>query len=325
MKSERWQQVDRICQAALGREGSRRAAFLEEACGGDEALRREVEDLLAQETKAQGFLEAPALEVVARKMASEQADYWVGRVVGSYRIVSLLGVGGMGEVYLAQDTTLDRKVALKFLPVEMGQDELARKRFLREAKSAAALDHPYICKTYEIGEAEETPYIAMEYVRGTTLDEGFKKGVPPPLEKVLKTALQIAEALEAAHRKDIVHRDLKPANIMLTPEGHVKVMDFGLAKRVTVQDPEQEITASLTKEHSTVGTIPYMSPEQLAGKPVDTRTDIFSFEVLVSEMLTGVHPFKKVLPMETANAILNAVPAPLSNTGMMFPRFSSTP
>ncbi len=310
MKSGRWGQIERLFEAALELEVEQRVAFLREACGGDEPLRREVESLLAQEQKAEDFMQAPALEVAARELARDQADSMVGRQIGSYRVGSLIGAGGMGEVYLAQDQTLDRKVALKFLPEKMRQDEIARKRFLREAKSAAALDHPYICKIYEIGEAEKAPYIAMEYVRGTTLDEGFSKGTPP-LEKALKTALQIAEALEAAHRKGIVHRDLKPANIMLTSEGHVKVMDFGLAKRVALEDPEQEITA-LTEEGSTVGTVPYMSPQQLAGQPVDTRTDIFSFGILLSEMLTGVHPFKKARPMATANAILNEDPAPLS-------------
>ncbi len=312
MNSARRKQIEDLCFAAMKREGEERAAFLEEECKGDEALLREVVSLLEHEQAAEEFLETPALEAEAEALAQDQASSMVGRQIGSYKIVSPIGAGGMGEVYLAQDATLGRKVALKFLPEEMQQNELARKRFLREARSAAALDHPYICKIYEIGEAEKAPYIAMEYVRGTTLDEGFSKKVPPPLEKVLRTALQIAEALGAAHRKGIVHRDLKPANIMLTSEGHVKVMDFGLAKRVATEDPEQELTAALTAEGTTVGTVPYMSPEQLSGKPVDTRTDIFSFGILLFEMLTGVHPFKKARPMATANAILNEVPVPLS-------------
>ncbi len=141
----------------------------------------------------------------------------------------------MGEVFLAQDTTLDRKVALKFLPEELQQDSTAKKRFLREAKSAAALDHPYICHIHEVGEAEGKSFISMEYVQGETLSQKLTEG-PLPLKNALQTAVEIAEALEAAHKNDIVHRDLKPANIMLTPEGHVKVMDFGLAKRVTPPD-----------------------------------------------------------------------------------------
>ena len=218
----------------------------------------------------------------------------------------------MGEVYLAEDRTLDRKVALKFLPEEMRQDELARKRFLREAKSAAALDHPFICKIYEIGEAEEAPYIAMEYVKGMTLEEKFSQG-PPPWKEVLETALEIAEALEAAHGEDIVHRDLKPLNVMITPEGHVKVMDFGLAKRLVPIEgggrQEQSLTGGLSKTGMTLGTLAYMSPEQVRGQTVDTRSDIFSFGVMLYEMLRGVHPFQKDLPMDTAQAILSQDPA----------------
>ena len=311
MKSDRWQQIERICQEALQREQSQRAAFLEEACAGDETLHSEVEHLLAQETKAHDFLETPAPELVARTMMKEQADYWVGRVVGSYRILSLLGTGGMGEVYLAQDTTLDRKVTLKFLPDFMREDPTARRRFVREAKLAAALDHPFICKIYETGEAEQGPYIAMEYLEGTTLKERLSQGAFS-VKGAVQTALEITEALEAAHRHDIVHRDLKPANIMLTGEGHVKIMDFGLAKRVAMEGQDQEITAVLTETGSTLGTVPYMSPEQVRGQQVDTRSDIFSFGVVLYEMLTGVHPFQKKTLADTANAILSHNPAPLN-------------
>ncbi len=315
MTSERWPEIERLCHAALERDERERAAFLEEACKGDESLRREVEFLLEQETEAEDFLEAPALEVAAQAYGEPQVHSMLGKEIGSYKILSLLGSGGMGEVYLAEDTTLDRKVALKFLPEEMRQDETARKRFLREAKSAAALDHPFICKIYEIGEAEETPYIAMEYVKGTTLKEKFSQG-PPPWKDVLETALEIAEALEAAHNEDIVHRDLKPLNVMITPEGHVKVMDFGLAKRLVpvegVDRQEQSLTAGLSKTGMTLGTLAYMSPGQVRGKTVDTRSDIFSFGVMLYEMLTGVHPFQKDLPMDTAQAILRQDPAPLT-------------
>ncbi|MDA2930052.1 serine/threonine protein kinase [Acidobacteria bacterium AH-259-O06] len=155
-----------------------------------------------------------------------------GQTLSHYRILEKIGQGGMGEVFLAQDTTLDRKVALKFLPQELQQDSTARKRFLREAKSAAALDHPYICHIHEVGEVGGKSFISMEYVQGTTLREKLVEG-SLPVRNALETATEIAEALEAAHKQKIVHRDLKPSNIMLTPEGHVKVMDFGLAKRVT--------------------------------------------------------------------------------------------
>ncbi len=236
----------------------------------------------------------------------------IGKTLSHYKVIEKIGQGGMGEVYLAQDTTLERRVALKFLPEELQEDPTARKRFLREAKSAAALDHPYICHIHEVGEVEGKSFIAMEYVQGATLTEKLAEG-PLPLKDALRKAREIAEALEAAHKQNIVHRDLKPSNIMLTPEGHVKVMDFGLAKRVTpTEGQEQEITTVLTRAGSTLGTVPYMSPEQVRGPEVDTRSDIFSFGVILYEMLTGVHPFKKGGHIETATAILSETVSPLT-------------
>ncbi len=237
----------------------------------------------------------------------------IGQTVSHYKILAKIGQGGMSEVYLAQDTTLDRKVALKFLLEELEQNTRARKRFLREAKSAAALDHPYICHVHEVGEVEGKSFISMEYVQGETLKDKLAQG-PLPLNDVLEKATEVAEALEEAHKQGIVHRDLKPSNVMLTPQGHVKVMDFGLAKRVTpVEGQEEEITTALTREGSTLGTIPYMSPEQIRGQAVDTQSDIFSFGVVLFEMLTGVHPFKKASPLDTASSILRDEPSPLSD------------
>jgi serine/threonine protein kinase len=217
----------------------------------------------------------------------------------------------MGEVYLAEDTRLDRKVALKFLPQYLQQDEVAQKRFVREAKSAAAIDHPYICKIYEPGETEDYSFIAMEYVEGETLQKRMDQG-PLALKETLHIASEMAEALEEAHKKGIVHRDLKPANVMLTSGGHIKVMDFGLAKRLQPRGKEEEITAALTREGTTLGTLTYMSPEQLKGKQVDTRSDIFSFGVMLYEMLTGVHPFRTGTQAETINSILNEHPSTIS-------------
>ena len=235
----------------------------------------------------------------------------VGETISHYKVLEKIGQGGMGEVFLAQDTSLDRKVALKFLPEDLQQDPTARKRFLREAKSAAALDHPFICKIYQVGEAEEKPFIAMEYLQGITLREKLAGG-PFPVREAVETASEIAEALEAAHKQSIVHRDLKPSNIMLTIERHVKVMDFGLAKRVgPIDEPEQEITTALTREGMAIGTVPYMSPEQVRGQPLDTPSDIFSFGVVFFEMLTGVHPFRKATSLDTASAILRDDPPPL--------------
>ena len=219
----------------------------------------------------------------------------IGQTISHYKITEKIGEGGMGEVYLAQDTSLDRRVALKFLPEEMQENEEAGKRFLREAKSAAALDHPYICHIHEVGEEDGRSFISMEYVQGESLRDRLAKG-PLPLKDALAKAAEITEALEAAHKHNIIHRDLKPSNMMITPEGHVKVMDFGLAKRLPAEEAgrqETTLTASLTETGATLGTLPYMSPEQVRGKEADARSDIFSFGVVLYEMLTGTHPFQK--------------------------------
>jgi serine/threonine protein kinase len=227
--------------------------------------------------------------------------------VKHYEILEPIGKGGMGEVYLALDTILDRKVAIKFLPEETQQDHTSRERFIREAKSAASLDHPFICKIYEAGEVDGKAYIVMEFIEGEDLGERLKKD-PLPLRDSLNVALEIAEALEKAHKNNIVHRDLKPANIMLTPQGHVKVMDFGLAKKV-LPSGEDAITktitqASITEQGMIAGTLAYMSPEQARGEEVDQRSDIFALGIVLQEMLSGMHPFTKPSAIETLSAIL---------------------
>ncbi len=241
----------------------------------------------------------------------------IGQNVGHYTVLQELGRGGMGRVYLAQDTSLDRKVALKFLPEHVEQNPTARLRFLREAKCAAAIDHPYICKIYEIGEFEGKDFISMEYIRGQTLKDEMAE-YRLPLEKILQIGSDIAEALESAHKEGIMHRDLKPSNVMFAPEGHVKVMDFGLAKRV-LSAPNEEQDA-LTEEGSIAGTLSYMSPEQLQRHPADARSDIFSFGVILFEMLSGVHPFQRRQALETADAILHHDPTPLSRYSEEIPQ-----
>ncbi len=236
-----------------------------------------------------------------------------GQRISQYEIGKPLGQGGMGVVFLARDRTLDRPVALKFLSNELQEDATARRRFVREAKAAAALDHPYICKIYETGEADGRPFIAMEYVRGETLAARLA-GEPLPLNAALRIATEVAEALETAHGEGLVHRDLKPSNIMLTSGGHVKVLDFGLAKRAASGEGGDAATASELTEAGTVrGTVAYMSPEQVRGQTVDARSDIFAFGVVLYELLTGVHPFQKEATLETAAAILNQTPAPLTH------------
>lgn len=220
----------------------------------------------------------------------------------------------MGEVFLAEDTTLDRKVAIKFLPPPLAEDAVARERFLRESKLAAALDHPYVCKIYEIGDVDGKAFIAMEYVEGETLHDRLKRG-PIRLSLLLGLGIEIAEAIEAAHQKQIVHRDLKTANIMVTPEGHAKVLDFGVAKNLAMDGPAESdastFSGRLTSADTTPGTVIYMSPEQVRGEPIDSRTDLFSLGVVLYEMATGSLPFQGATSGMTYDAILNRGPAPV--------------
>jgi len=229
-----------------------------------------------------------------------------GDKIKHYEIIRLIGKGGMGEVYLAHDTILDRRVALKFLSEELQGDAKLRERFLREAKSAAALDHPFICKIFEAGDYAGKAFIVMEYVEGQDLQEKLEKE-HLPLRESLRIISEIAEALEEAHKKNIVHRDLKPANIMITPQGHTKVMDFGLAKHFQPLggDIARTLTqASISGQGMIAGTINYMSPEQARGDPVDHRSDIFSLGIIFYEMIAGKHPFSKLTPVETLTSIL---------------------
>ncbi len=238
----------------------------------------------------------------------------LGETVSHFRVIEKIGEGGMGEVYLAQDTSLNRKAALKFLSLELSEDAVAHARLLREARSAAALDHPYICSIFEIGVHDERSFIAMEYVEGRTLKEKLGDG-PLPLDEALRITSEISEALEKAHSEGIVHRDLKPSNVMLTTDGHVKVLDFGVAKRLhprSHQGSEDAALTTLTPEGALIGTLAYMSPEQLRGDDLDGRSDIFSLGIVCYEMLAGVHPFLRSGVVETASAILKEDPPPLA-------------
>jgi eukaryotic-like serine/threonine-protein kinase len=229
MTPDRWQQIERLYYSALEREESQRASYLRAACAGDESLVKEVESLLAQEKGAPGFLEAPAIEVAAKILNDGHDRSLLGRQMGSYQILSLLGAGGMGEVYEARDTKLGRSVAIKVLPSAFAQDPERLARFQREARMLASLNHPNIATIHGLEQSDGVHYLVMELVPGETLVEKLK-AAPLKVEEALKIAIQIAEALEAAHEKGVIHRDLKPANVKVTPESRVKVLDFGLAK-----------------------------------------------------------------------------------------------
>jgi serine/threonine protein kinase len=310
MTPERWQEIERVYHAALERSNHDRAAFLVEACGDDDALRLEVESLLAQEAGAAGFMSVPAVVGAQSRQTGWPLN---GRQLGAYSIQSPLGIGGMGEVYRARDTKLGRDVAIKVLPAQWLADPERRARFEREARLLASLNHPHIGAIYGVEPAGDVDALVLELVEGTTLAERLTKG-KPSLRETLRIATQIADGLGAAHEKGIVHRDLKPANIKITPAGVVKVLDFGLAKIASDDsagpDLSQSPTGSIggTREGLILGTAAYMSPEQARGQRVDKRSDIWAFGCVVYEMLTGRLAFDGETASDTIAAILSREP-----------------
>ncbi|HWY39437.1 MAG TPA: protein kinase [Chthoniobacterales bacterium] len=315
MKAERWQQVNDLFHSAAERAPEERAAFLDEACHGDEGLFREVESLLASYERAENFIESPAFEIAPELLTNDMAGALVGELIGHYRIESLIGVGGMGEVYLARDEGLGRKVALKLLPKRLTADETQLSRFKTEARSASALNHPNILTVYEIGAEGNRQFIATEFIEGITLRASLACG-RMSLHAALEIAVQVASALAAAHETGVVHRDIKPENIMLRPDGYAKVLDFGIAK-LTEQRPdhyEHGTTAVLqTRPGLVLGTAHYMSPEQTRGQKVDARSDIWSLGVVLYEMVGGIPPFRGETPSDCIASILRTELPPLSS------------
>ena len=326
---ERWQQIARIYELAVDRDPSRRDAFLSEACAGDPSLRMEVESLLSQDRAA--VILDRSVWATAAPLFPDSSDLGRGTTLGPYRIESLLGAGGMGQVFRAIDVRLDRPVAVKVVTTGVALEPQQRARFAREAKAVAALTHPHICTLYDVGRHDDVDFLVMECLEGETLAARLARG-RMSLEETLTHAIEIASALEHAHGHGIVHRDLKPANIMLTASG-AKLLDFGLAKfrlatgdiaqtqvtrEVSVVDtlapppPDQPASDSghVTNRGTIVGTIRYMAPEQIRGGEVDARSDLFSFGAVLFEMLTGRVAFEGTTVTSVRDAILEGeVPA----------------
>jgi Tol biopolymer transport system component len=305
MTPEQWHRVKEVFEAALGHVPEERSAFLGQACGGDDRLCSEVKSLLSSYEKS--FMETPAAAIAAQSLVKEESAALVGQQLGHYQIVREIGRGGMGVVYLAQDVSLDRPVALKLLPKHLTSDPNRVQRFEREARAASALNHHNILTIYEIAQLDGHHSIATEFIDGVTLRERIKSK-DLKLSETLNIAEQIASALVAAHEAGIVHRDIKPENVMIRRDGYVKVLDFGLAK-LTEQQTTKRVNASAAiagtnTDTGVMGTVGYMSPEQARGESVDHRTDIFSFGVLIYEMVTGHMPF------EAKTAAVIAVPTP---------------
>jgi len=316
MEPERWRQIEALCESALDRDADERAAFLQEACGGDEELRREVESLLAYDRSGNAWMERPVFELAASALEgqiSEPAETFApGTQFGTYQILEMIGVGGMGMIYRAFDTKLDRTVAIKFLSSGLA-DAAARRRFQREAQIASSLNHPHIVTVHDIGEYQGRQYLVTEFVDGGTLRDWRKE--KRTWRQIVDLLLGVADGLSAAHQAGILHRDIKPANVLVAKNGYAKLTDFGLAKLEQRSEMPQTITDKYTHSGIIVGTIAYMSPEQASGRPLDPRSDIFSFGVMLHELLSERHPFwGSASDLELLQTILHGTPAALPHT-----------
>jgi serine/threonine protein kinase/tetratricopeptide (TPR) repeat protein len=322
MTPDRWRRAQDLFTSAIARSPEARTTYLGEICGDDLELRHEVESLLASyEAAPDGFLERPAIqgaESMAATTPSSCKRLARGARFGNFEIVDFLGAGGMGEVYRARDSRLGRDVAIKILPLELASDRDRLRRFEKEARAASALNHGNIVTIYETGTLNGVPFIAMEYVEGSTL-RSLLAGGPFQIKKALSVAAQLLEGLSRAHEAGMVHRDLKPENVMVTKDGLVKILDFGLAKLtapVSVSDPESQLpTVTGTSPGIVIGTLGYMSPEQVRGLPLDHRSDIFSFGAILYEMLSGKRAFQRDNPADTISAITRDDPPGLTSSG----------
>lgn len=313
MTPEQWEKVGRIFEAAAALGPEQRSSFLDDACGDDHALRREVQSLLELEGRAGSFLGAGAMEDAALGLAEENSPSLAGKTMGRYELLSLIGAGGMGQVYRARDLALKRDVAVKVLLSSFSQNVELLQRFNQEAHAASALNHPNIVTIHEIGELDGCHFIVGEYIEGDTLRQRLMRG-RVQISEAIDVATGIAEGLAAAHTVGVIHRDIKPENIMLRPDGYVKILDFGLAKLNERPGSDLSTGARLkTKSGVVMGTTRYMSPEQARGLTVDARTDVWSLGVVLYEMLTGRAPFDGQTSSDVLAAILEREPVPLKS------------
>jgi serine/threonine protein kinase len=311
MTPERWQQIEEVLQAALDRPQAERALFVSEACSGDEQLQCETSSLIDAYVEAGDFIEEPAIAQDAHVLLSDYPQSNIGRDIGPYKVIGRLGGGGMGEVYLAEDARLNRRVALKILPAYFVSDDARLRRFQGEARAASALNHPNILTIHEVGDLDGVHFIATEFIDGQTIRELIAND-ELSLTDVLDISVQVASALVAAHAAGIVHRDIKPENIMRRSDGIVKILDFGIAKLLEQTPADSSaVTRAQTETGMVLGTVGYMSPEQARGLAVDERTDLWSLGVVLYEMLVYRAPFSGATRMDTMVAILEREPAPL--------------
>jgi len=325
MDAERLKKIEELYNAVLNVAPDEREDFLKNYCGENQELRREVESLLSFENNSRNFLDTPPKSLIAEMVLRQGKQVnLTGKEISHYKIRKLLGKGGMGEVYLADDTKLNRQVALKFLPAELIEKRDHLRRFELEAKSVSALNHPNIMTIHEFGNENDLHFIVMEFVSGMSLSEKMAQGLT--LDETLGIAAQVASALSQAHDAGIVHRDIKPENIMIRKDGYVKILDFGLAKLIerqpiinneSLEDPTRTIFR--TDIGVIMGTAPYMSPEQARGIKIDTRTDIWSLGVCLYEMLTGQKPFYGETHADIIAKILSSEPLPISSFGKDIP------
>lgn len=315
MPNRNLSQVESIFHAALDLPVADRSAYLQQACNGDEELLAEVSSLLSSVENSNGFIDQSVFAAGFDILLDTSQQSLIGESIGCYTIIAPLGRGGMGEVYLAEDTRLNRKVALKFLSPELVDDNWAKRQFIKEAQAAARLDHPNICSVYGIEDSDHYNFIVMQFIEGETLAELIKKKLIDP-DRVIELTRQIVSAIAEAHAHGIIHRDVKPKNIMVTESGQVKVLDFGLAKTVQTKGlPNQEESVSqLSQNGLLAGTVAYMSPEQLRGDRLDYRTDLFSMGTVLYEMVTGKNPYARESTAETISAILTVAPEPLGDS-----------